>query len=247
MKKPNSDLNRIDQYLQSNLNEQERVEFESDIENDPELEELFRSHSKIKAAITSIARKEKKIALQKISERRRTKRFLPKMKKSTILYFALFLVLGLLGWWYLSSNSKSENIVKEYYQPYAIAMVNRGNLDQQIGELLGNYNSGNFGESSKLAEQLLSLNEGIDFPRSQVLLMLAISNYELQKYDEAINSLEECLKLNNPYINDQVKWYLAIIHIDQGKNQLAIPYLQELADDSGADKHREALIILEKL
>jgi tetratricopeptide (TPR) repeat protein len=241
-------LERIESYLEGMLTQQERQEFEQQMETDPALALAYQQQLAILEAIEYQGNERLRPQLDQIyreevlGERADTPIRKIRIFQRLAVAASLLLVLS-VGLWLLLRAPAHERLFTAYYERPAATMFRDGQTSESE-EALNAYQDDRFAEA---IEQLEELDQsGTTTPED--LLVLGISYLEVDNYQEARSTLQRLE--DNPNWLDAATWYLALIYLRQNQSEEAIPMFRALADGTiptGPARQRKAGELLEQL
>jgi tetratricopeptide (TPR) repeat protein len=231
----NSTPNNADflvRYLDGELTETEKENLEKRLSEDPalklELENLEITREAILqyglkqkvAGIHQEMMKEIRTPVRKMSSTRRILRYSIAAAASIILVIGGFLLYNFV-------TLSSEKIFASRYQVYELSNTRSTGTNERPIEKA--YREKNYAEVKRIH------NSGEDnSPKAEFLNGMAF--LETKPLANAINSFNELLELNkqseNPVLNDEAEYYLALTYIRNRDYDLALTLLQKIREDS---------------
>lgn len=214
----------ITKYFEQQLSEEEKLLFESLLQNDAEFAKEVAYQKNVKKAITLNEREALKQTLQSFESNK-------KQPKKTYQFWAIaavfLLFFGGLAWFQFIQDSPKK-LYQEYYQSYpnVVAPVVRGEGERNLkSDAFYEYDSGNYEKSLELFSKIYS-EEAVDY----ALFYQAMSLMELNRYEEAIILFDQFKLSDNNSFSPFVKWYKALSYLKLNQKEKAVPLLNELAE-----------------
>jgi tetratricopeptide (TPR) repeat protein len=205
---------QIERYLSGEMSEKEEADFEKKLASDAPLREAVYLQRDLINGINFHFSSELKTRLNKASASEEP----PKKSSGRWFYGVLglaasFLLLVLIGYWYLSSHTSPSDLYAANYQPYPNIInplersgaMPEGNLDRAMIA----YEQGKYEEAISLFRQEEPLESNYQF-------YLALSLLEQQQAAEAIGLLDQVIDSNNEMLLLPAHWYQGLAYL---KNQ----------------------------
>lgn len=210
----------LHKYFEQQLSDEEKVLFDSLLQNDAEFAKEVAYQKNVKKAITL---NEREVLKQKL------KSYEAKQKFRSVYWFSAAVVILFLGGltWFQLQPSSPEKLYQEYYHSYpnVVAPTVRGDNERNLkSDAFYEYDSGNYEKSLVLFSKIYA-DEGVDY----ALFYKAMSLMELKRYEEAIASFEQFKTADNNAFSPFVKWYKALSYLKINEKEKAIELLNELA------------------
>jgi len=251
----------IERYLNGELNEAERSEFETRLEIDPvlahdlrfaqsfsELEEreeelLFRENL---SAIIHDIKKEDESAHTKdehlnLNPERKAILLFSKYRIAA-LFVILLSIVALLFYLVRSSDTKEDRLFAQYFQPYSVDFISRSENDSLavLNHAFIAYENSDYITAIQLFEKNLS-----DFPAYEIAsFFLAMSLIAESEYSKAEAYLIKLAENPSGSFNEQAEWYLALIALKTGKDRQTLIHIFRKIAESGKYKSDEAAKII---
>lgn len=247
MSNRDSHIDRFDDYCFGRMSEQELVKFQKELDVDADLRTSFETHKAFIGAIKSSSRDELKNELKvihrskprelKVSSGAKNRRLRPWLAAASLLVLVF-------ATWFFTASSNPQQLAASYYEPHSINVNLRNGEDQKLlSELSGLYINKEY--KSVLPKIQTYLTQHPD--NNNLRLALAISLFETDQIDPALQELNIIAEKGDEFLMDHVNWYKAIFKIKKGEVEQAIPILESLAADVDADHCKEAKALLRKL
>jgi hypothetical protein len=226
----------INHYFEKLLSVEEQKQFDLLMESDVDFAKEVAFQKSLKKAITLNERAELKRKLTSFEPKK------AKVKSFKIWYAAasLFLIAG-LGF-YFSQNSNTA-IYEEFYQSYpnVVAPTVRGEQKEDIkSEAFYEYDSGNYEKSLALFSAIYE-SEKDDY----ALFYKALSQMELQKTNDAINTFKQFDLNKNNAFTPFVKWYLALAYLKDNQKENAMQLLKSLSENENPQQEMAQKLLTE--
>ncbi len=264
MSNPNQEalIEKIDRYLQGEMPEKERKDFEEQIQKDPALKQEVDESRAFLLAMESDdeerqALKATNQVLQSVrdktpvnfetSEREAVdqKTFTAtKWKKITqwSAFAALFIVLAGVCYWSIFTDQNHEKLFNQYYETPAntLAIETRGDLESankkgQLATIMELYENEHY---KKALEKSTNYFEGQNSP-AELRFYQSIIYLELNQSEKAIEGLKK-LKGYSAVNKDRILWYLALAYMAEEKSGKAQSTLETLLDRPPSRYHDKA-------
>lgn len=233
----------IQAYLEGNMSEKERVEFETAMDQDPDLkaevsdlrliEKDLNAHriGEFQTQLTSWE-DEYKQALETPPSGFQLRRYLSIAATLTILAVAAI---------YFMKPAGTDEIYDTYYSPYADVLSTRGEAESQLlSEGMASYNAENYAVAAeKLGQFVESTSDPLAF------LYLGISYLELDQPALAVDMLQRAENVS--YTAHQAKWYLGLSFLKLDNIEVAKSYFTWISENSNHYKSTQASEILSRL
>jgi len=251
----NTDMKRdrhiIQKYLDHDLTDKDMKRFEADLEVSSELQSDLGLYQEIDEALADAEvlsfrdqltglRKEKK---ESGSTVKGPLRFAQPWHFAVSAAVALILALGLAS--VLSTPLSNKDLLKKYYKPYEVALINRsGNTEMELAMTHGKtyYQQGDFAKAVVYFEKILE--EMPDLVATN--FYAGISYFELERYSEADESLNKVIKQNDNLYIEQAEWYLGLCYLATNETERARRQFARIAS-SNSDKANDAKKLLRKI
>jgi hypothetical protein len=233
----------FENYLNNDLSESEKKDFENQLQNDSDIQEKFEIYKELNGYLETKFSSESvdfKKNLETISKENFT---LNKVSKSKVISFkpwqyaiAAMLILS-FGMLILNQNGSPE--FNDYNQHENAYFTERGNVIKNLKQAQEAFNAKNYKEAIINFELVLK-----SYNRPEVEFFYAVSLLEE-------NRLEECeiifnkIKLGKSIYKDKATWYLALSSLKQKKYEDCKNYIKQLPID--AEDYDKAKKLLKEL
>ena len=232
----------MDDYIMGRLTGKQLSDFENELRSNTEFAAEFELHKNVVGGIQASGNRELKKELKEI-HRQVVK---PSAKIRPVWYryaAAASILLIIAGVWVVNQNKNRADLFAEYYAPYRISLTVRGQANAaSLKNAEDAYLKGDYKNAAFLIEGILQ-----DEYNSQLILAAGIAYLEMGAYEQAIEKFNVLIDNNDKFLKDQAVWYLAMTMLKCKKVGEAKRYLEILAGDKNADKHRDATVVLENL
>lgn len=229
---------RFESYLNNEMLEQERLDFELELGDNPQLKESFELYKETTAFVKqkfSPETTEFKKNLESISDGY----FAEGKKKTKVFsirpwhYAAAASVLVLLGTWIFSNNSMPE--YSDYSQHENASFVERGASNEDLKNAQDFFNKKEYAKAAASFEKMGNL----DSPEYEYFY--AISLIETNQYKKAETFLNDIRQGTSAY-KDKATWYLALSKLKQHDFEGSKVLLRQIPQDAeDYDKAQELI------
>ena len=247
-----SDMNfdRIEDFLDGGLSDDQLKEFEKDLLDDPDLKMELDLHQEVDEAIMEndiMDLRSKLEAIEtppKVEEKRKFKY----LTKWNIVAASLALFIGLGSLMFLVNNKGSysnEKVYSNYYKPYNVVMNTRSadaNIDNMLVDALKSYEARDYRTALNLFKQILDK----DSTNITSNFYSGISNLEISEYHKANKNFTRVLRHKNNLFIEQSEWYLGFCYLMTNEREKAIKQFNTIAKGNSFYKAK-AQEILSKL
>jgi tetratricopeptide (TPR) repeat protein len=245
------DRHTIQKYLDLDLSDKDMKRFEADLEASPGLQADLNLYREVDEAIADtevLAFRDQLNDLRKDSRQSSvTKkvqiRFTRPWHYAATAAVALILAIGFAS--ILDRPLSNKDLLKKYYKPYEVALINRSNdaqLDLMLRHAQQLYQEGEFSEAVVYFERVLE-----EKPEQVATnLYTGISYFEMEKYQAAGKSLNKVIEHHDNLYVDQADWYLAFCFLATEENDRARRQFARIAS-SNSFYRKDAEKILRKL
>ncbi|MGK7397261.1 MAG: tetratricopeptide repeat protein [Candidatus Cyclobacteriaceae bacterium M3_2C_046] len=244
-------IDKIERYLNGEMDRSEKETFEAALQNDKSLAESVTLHQETMHGINQFFAHQLKQSLQKaekdLADQPDDQRLGGRGKK---MYWwmglAASLLVGIVLIFLFNQKPVHQEIFATYYRPY----LNLVSPLERSGESAEEFNqdpfklyeSGDFEQAIDLFEKLK--NEGT--VGNEHLFYLGLSYLETDQVDEAVENLLLVAQRNEGFLANPSQWYLALAYVKAEQLQAAQEAFEELAGYSN-EYQDQAKEILERL
>jgi tetratricopeptide (TPR) repeat protein len=129
-----------------------------------------------------------------------------------IAAIAAGLILAIVFLPTLLQDTSNDGLYSTYYEPYPMALNQRGDGDQALNEAISAYGEKDYARASTIFEDLYGETQ-----KGVYLLYQGSSLQAIEKYNEAIDIFDKVIGLNDAKITEQAQWYkvLALVKLDR--------------------------------
>jgi tetratricopeptide (TPR) repeat protein len=246
------DRHIIQKYLDHDLSDKDMKRFEADLETSPELQADLGLHQEIDEALADtevLSFRDQLTDLRKETKKdgknaKAPIRFNKPWHFAASAAIALILAIGLAS--ALDRPLSNKDLLKKYYKPYEVALMNRSLGDPTTETYLTKaslfYQEGDFENAIEHFELFLE-NQPND---AGAQLYLGISFYEEDRYHDAEASLNKVVDHQDNLYVDKAEWYLGLCYLALNENERARRKFAALASGN-SDKAEEARKLLRKI
>lgn len=247
---------QIEAYLEDQLKEEDRVDYEIELARNPDLQEAVENFPLILEALEALVQEEAREALANVRLEQSdkiddTSPKIVQLARRSILKYAAVAILGMCIGGYAIYNITTGNTPDQLYAIYYTTYPNLDSSTRSGSEKVDNekiranafeeYDKGQFENVILL---LTSIPSGYRKEMDDAFY-IGISHLELEQWQEAISVLENVIDSNSEYVQE-AEWYLALANIRSGYCEKGKTLLQEISS-RGMDKSEEAEIIIRKI
>ncbi|MCF8225362.1 MAG: tetratricopeptide repeat protein [Bacteroidales bacterium] len=241
----------IQMYLDHDLSEKEMKRFEADLETSPELQAELVLYREVDEALADTEvlnfrdqlRDLRKETKQSSGNSRLPIRFTKPWHYAATAAIALILAIGMAS--FLDRPISNKDLLKKYYKPYEVALINRSN-DTELELMLQHaerlYLDGEFAEAVVYFEKVLEQHPD----QVATNLYTGISYFEMNRYTDAGISFNKVIEHNDNLYVEQAEWYLGLCYLATNDTERARRQFARIAS-SNSDKKRAARKLLRKL
>lgn len=246
---PKERAQKIEDYLNNRLSNDEQQVFEKQIQKDPMLRQEVADHKTLMEVSSDTEALEFKKTLGRIQKQyetthdtHTTKRLVQRRKPGYALYgvaAALAVLVGVGVYLYFqAANVSYPHLFKEFYEPYTHNATLRG-ANTKAAALLREYHQGHY---SQIVERLEAVVDTTS--NTQWHLYLANTYMALQQPVQAVKTIEN-IEEEDTYF-EYAQWYQALAWVQVENKAKALTTLQTLIDYDGIFKEK-ALELKERL
>jgi tetratricopeptide (TPR) repeat protein len=235
---------QIESYVSGNMTAAEKMEFEKQMELDPELKETVALYRTLQESYTSIEQtKPGVLQLEKTLENVSGNYFKEEkqapvftmQKTFRVLAVAASLILGFLLLQPVLFTKGNKDLFKTYYQQEELS-VERGETDSIVKAILF-FNKNEYQQALDYLEPVTQKN-----PEANNLILARGECYlGLNQFDKALKSFEEVAQKETVY-KDRANWLKAMAYLKQEKFTECRNFLSTIAETSTYFKTAQKLI-----
>lgn len=248
MKDKNHNFYNIEDFIMGNLKGEDLDAFERELAQNKELSEEVTQQKKLYQGIRTAGRKEfvkdlKEIHKSVVGIDRNSSKIINFNWRPILAIASIFLV-AFFSWWLLSIPShSSQDLFSKNYEPYSFNQNLRdSDQDKQLIQAAEFYRNKKYAESLPLFQKAAQNNNS-----SSIKMAIAMSYFENDEPQKAINVLKEIIDSQDPFLSDLAHWYSALFYLHLDEKENALSHLQLLASSDQNDKYLEAKDVLTKL
>ncbi|MCF8335332.1 MAG: hypothetical protein K9H65_01900 [Bacteroidales bacterium] len=236
-------------YLQNNLSEFEKIEFEERLEHEPELMEEYKFQKELREALVDEEVMELRAQCKAIGN----KNSLVQHTREKIRFWGMAMVAGFLL--IISSMlaiyqsgigfSDPGQIFTKYYKPYesVVSVRSEESMNNKlIRKAFNHYSNGRWQKSEDCLKKVI-IQETDD---AVYKFYLGIVELELGNINSSIQAFNETIKKNNALFNEQAYWYSGLAYLKKGELRKAQKRFEWLVQRQGY-RYRESRDILKTL
>lgn len=226
-------FNRIEDFLDGELTEDQLQEFENELLDDLDLQMELDLHREVDAAIMEQDVMDLRSKLEAIepppnSTQKRRIKFL---NKWNIAAASLALLLGLGSLIYLidsKSTYSNDKVYSNYYKPYNVVINTRSSdvaIDNLLVNALKSYESKDYRTALTLFREILDK----DSTNITSNFYSGISNLEINEYSKANKNFTRVLRHKNNLFIEQSEWYLGFCYLMTNEREKAVKQFHIIA------------------
>lgn len=238
----------IDKYFENTLTKKELDLFNDLLASDKDFLEEFNFQKDVQTSFKSYKKKELKSRLQAIdSKSNKETRVIPLINKKWLAVASVALLISFLGYYTFSlySNTTSlDNLYAENFTPIEniVFPLDRNENEESLkADAFFAYEKADYKKAEKLFNALYKTENN-----EEALLYRANCLLALKRFDEAIESLETFVKLDNK-LKTKSYWYLGLAYLKTNNKTKAKTYFQKLLDSGNSFKTNEAKRIIKNI
>lgn len=240
MKRTPELFEKIEGYLNNTLSQSQKESFEKEILDNSELRKEVEKHRELHFQLSDFDVLDFRKKLQEIESQIETKKG---VSKKTLRYLrplaATFLLLIGLSVMWLLLNKSQNSLFENYYQPYPMEDVIRGEKPKVSTEITTKYNKKQYQEIIVDLEILVR-----DFPENDLYKVYLGNSYlNLNEENKAISVFG--LISENIY-KEEALWYIALCHLRTKNNKKTKIALEKVVQYDGIYK-KNAMELLNEL
>lgn len=245
------DRHIIQKYLDHDLSDKDMKRFEADLEVSSELQSDLNLYMEVDEALADTEVLSFRDQLTDLRKEERAKESTSKVafklnrpwQYVASAAVALFLAIGLAS--VLDKPLTSKDLIKKYYEPYEVALINRSadtDIDLILKQASNHYEDGDYATAVKYFSLVL------EHDASQVAtnLYTGISHFELEEYTDAKNSFTTVIEHQDNLYIETAEWYLGLCYLAMDQEALARREFHRIASGNSEYK-KEAEKLLRKL
>lgn len=240
-------FDRIEDFLDGDLSENQLKEFEKDLLDDSDLQMDLDLHMEVNQAIMEedvmdLRNKLEAIETPPSPTQKRKFKFLTKWN-ITAASLALLIGLGSLMYILKNPSSYSKNqIYSNYYKPYNVVLNTRSSdvmIDNLLVTALKSYETKDYRTALTLFKKILDK----DSTNITGNFYSGISNIEINEYSKANTNFTRVLKHKNNLFIEQSEWYLGFCYLMTNEKEKALKQFHIIAQGNSFYKTKAVEII----
>ncbi|HBF88634.1 MAG TPA: hypothetical protein DDX39_08335 [Bacteroidales bacterium] len=210
----------IESYLDGELSEQEKQEFEQKLKTDKELTNELMLHKAIRSAIGDKEYIDLREKLEKIKHEYHEKAKVKKKKKQIAAYSISTLISVIIASTFIfyDKSYTYDELYDKYYEHYDAGTITRGEVKptkEIYTNALRTYDNGNYTEAITLLEQITDTSAF--YPSKEYFT--ALSYMELKNYSEAIKHFEQVQNSKQCIYSDNATWYTGLCYLKTNQTE----------------------------
>lgn len=237
----------LEKYLDGDLSEKEKINFEELLRNDKELQKECDFRKNVDSAILEDDVMNLRQTMTEITQSRSSYSKL----KARKLYFSISIAASIivlltvgLNIFYLNNDITSREIYDTYYSKYNAICNSRSVIRVESSNVLitsafDAYSDGDFNTAAQNFEKALSL----DAEDVTVKFYLGLCNMELGKYAEAQLLFYDLVKSEDHLFWEQSNWYLALSYLAQDNKPKAKMYFLNIKKQNMCMQNESKIIL----
>lgn len=240
-------FDRIEDFLDGELSNDQLKEFEKDLLNDSDLQMELDLHKEVDEAIMEQDVMDLRSKLEAIETppNEDKKRKFKYLTKWNIVAASLALFIGIGSLMFLANNKSTysnENVYSNYYKPYKIVINNRSTdmgIDNMLVTALKSYESKDYRTALDLFKQILDK----DSTNITSNFYSGISNLEINEYHKANKNFTRVIRHKNNLFIEQSEWYLGFCYLMTNDRDKAIKQFNTIAKGNSFYKSKAQEIL----
>lgn len=238
----------IDRYLRGELKGSDLDNFLKQLENNPAMATALDTQEKMAQGIEHYGNRQLRKRLQNISAKVKSDQSASdtKSRKSNfrMLWMGMAAAIALLlVAYFLWPQANTNQLLTEYYEPAAFSISREGDNSEALARAERFYNTQQYEAAIPVLQKLLEAQP----EASNLQLALGNAQFNSNNPVQAVATFQDIIDQKNPLFSDQAKWYLALTHLKLEQIEVCKNLLRELANDSEADFHQQAIDLMGRL
>lgn len=230
--------NQIDRYVNDQMNEEERIEFEQRMREHVDLAESVHMHRDVLMGIEYYFLKDLKQDLIKSDQQK---------PKNTIRHYlaiaATILLLAGVGitYYFLNAGESSDDLFIAYFEPYPniVAPVTRSSENSSYKEVMQLYEAQEYTEVIPKLNALIKNNP----ERLELVFYRGISYLGISQPERAAADFKAVIRAGENTFAEPSYWYLGLSQLKMDKTEEAKESFQKLKEVNGALAKRARKIL----
>jgi len=235
------DLKYIDDYLENRLSNSEKTQFQSRLEQEPELLEEFTFR---KSAFQFLLKEKSEVNLKKTLNDLGSKHFdtapnAIQPKKSNNLRFLLLLAAAAVLILLIAKPWSDTDLYSKHGSHTALALVEKSDITTIRQKAEQNFNSGDYANASTSLKAILAEEPS----NNKVRMALGICALEQDEYEEAESYFNQLIASDSSF-KEYGLWYMALSSLKQNNTKKALSFVDQITalDDPYLRLKKEALM-----
>ncbi|MDO8896478.1 MAG: tetratricopeptide repeat protein, partial [Bacteroidales bacterium] len=224
-------LEKIEKYVNGELEESDLWEFKKALETDVLLKNELRQYQEVMELAQNKEKQNLMALLNEIHQENEvsTKKLFLNRHKVSLIAASILLLFAVGGSLFLMLNRNSqEELFASYYSAESASFNVRSasaGMDQPVMQGMQFYELQDYNTAldmfSKVPDNIMGR------------LYSGLSHIELGEFDKAINDFKFVIKHNDNLFIDQAEWYLALCYLKTNQTKEATKYFEKIAGDRG--------------
>jgi hypothetical protein len=236
---------QIEDYLNHNLSESDRQNFERRISEDQELAAMVKDLQEIEEGLHAVGMDHFKNDLRQWEQELAAQNYSVGWKRYLAVAAVITLVIIPAVYLFIAKKPTSEELFLAYYEPYDEMITSRGNANDSLGILLADgieaYNQGAYQRCSELLQSYM-----IERPDDhRVALYLGIAQLEIDQKELAEANFIRAQQ--DPGFKQQAQWYQALTYLKFEDNKKARDMLNSIITSENHYRKAQAERLLDQL
>ena len=236
----------ISKYLSGEMDAQSEKAFEQKLSNDKDLRNEYELHKEIQNALGEEDIMELREKLGEYGPSSRSKKIF-RLKWGDALAAAamvtLLIGIGML-WIYHSQITNPDELYASYFEPYPSIYSQRSiDADSETGTLKRKafiaYEQESWEKAQDHFDKLLLLQP----EKTEYVFYAGMLDLKLNDTHNAINHFRVVLDKEDPLLEDQTLWYIALAHLREENIEKSIEYLQKIINEDLVNKKKASKLL----
>ena len=243
------DYNLFEEYLENQLNREEKARFELRLKEDPAFFTEFEQYRLLDSDMLQWRQSENqrlllKQTLGRITGKNKSSAILRPMQWYLWRAAAVFILAVAIWWLFFPTGSKSNNeLFAQYSSGENIALTRGGNTDSLWEKISANFYDKKYAAAASTLDQIISMGKD-----SSGEAMVWLSYCKMQtNNDSAAENLLNHTQFKQKELADRAKWYKALLYLKTGRNDLCLTTLSELQTSGGDYANKAKALLKEKI
>jgi hypothetical protein len=236
---------QIQDYLNNNLPDSERQDFEKRMTEDQELASMVRDLQAIETGLHAVAMDDLVKDMQQWEQGLAVQKHAVGWKKYLAVAAVITLVLIPAVYLLTAKKPTSDELFLSYYEPYEEMLTSRGDTADSLGILLADgmeaYNQGAYQLCSELLQTYLNQRP----EDHRVALYLGIAQLETNQMELAESNFQKAQQ--DPSFKQQAQWYQALSYLKFQERDKARNILNVIATSDDHFRKSQAESLLKQL